>query len=1108
MTMNISVRLTGLIFFCLCLFLPLSTSAEVLWEGDVGAGLFPVETVEVIQGEVLSVTADPADEWRVFGDDFSTVHMQWSNADGLDPLYGMAYDGIQIGSLVGKIGDTGDWFFIGTDFTREMSASGMLYLLCWDDPDWYYDNEEYITVTVSQPVFDPADLDRDGDVDGADLAEYAADTAVLSLTDFAASYGFFEITDDAALAGLSVSPGELNPLFMPGRTEYLVTVGHDVDVFSITPVASDPLAVIRINGDVVDSGAAWPVSLDIGNTYISVTVTSRDETEAKTYAILATRQGSAALSGLSVPLFELKPEFCPETAVYTLDVDQDVGFLDIVPETSDPAAGILVNGTPAGSGGAVNVFLEEGINEIEILVTAPDGSVKQYLVYARKKPAAALTVFVVDEIQGSDDFTSLNAALTYLNTTLAAGQVGHVRIQTTSPMVVDELNIEADIMITVDPGASNIVSGPANAPLVINAGGGWNISGLQFASSPAYTVNAARGITFLGTAFSADTQINIAGSAGLAAKGSAAFAKGFEFVNGSLSGFLNVSMMGDSDAAYRMVGTRAEGISFNGFGSFTGDAGLVFKSNPIPSLNIEASLKGSSKAFITGHSSLGDAGFGLEMQDSAAVFIEQNTIASLAAKFYGINAVMELKNNIIANAAVQMDMNQAQYTGNANTVTDFNIGMSYTHGLTSFGFTETGLQAHHAWVFNSGDAPSSGEITVGLNNCKFNGQVDLTVGGRGKVTLENQTVFEVEAYLIFPGSLADLQIYDVQGKATLWVKFPDSDVQAYLSAERSNMDKGMIFSPVPDNLHGSMDTITTLTGGIQIGLGGTGAPEHSEEIFMDSPDLLPKSENSLILNNLNITDEEGKPGLYVQGLNVPVIIRNSLINADLWSIVCAGIDADVTIENNSDLKGGIMLNGDPDEEGIMITRQYMVSGNTITQSQPGGACLFSHAIRNVTANANTMNAFAAGAHGVLLSGGKLQVNDGSINTLGSYFCQAIGIGPSAGGANGIVYAAGVSPISGGIVTGEKGWVKLTDNTFSNALVVDYNVGDVGRLLNDPVADNSGLNPDEHVVGSLIDWNDDEHNCPDYPTRCDEWDDDRQECGCGEDGIDPPSEPGI
>ncbi|MCP3876141.1 MAG: hypothetical protein GY699_23720, partial [Desulfobacteraceae bacterium] len=47
-----------------------------------------------------------------------------------------------------------------------------------------------------------------------------------------------------------------------------------------------------------------------------------------------------------------------------------------------------------------------------------------------------------------------------------------------------------------------------------------------------------------------------------------------------------------------------------------------------------------------------------------------------------------------------------------------------------------------------------------------------------------------------------------------------------------------------------------------------------------------------------------------------------------------------------------------------------------------------------------------------------------------------------------------------------------------------------------------------VLGSLIDWNNDDHNCPDYPTNCDEWDDEAGQCGCGDDGIDPPSEPGI
>jgi hypothetical protein len=43
---------------------------------------------------------------------------------------------------------------------------------------------------------------------------------------------------------------------------------------------------------------------------------------------------------------------------------------------------------------------------------------------------------------------------------------------------------------------------------------------------------------------------------------------------------------------------------------------------------------------------------------------------------------------------------------------------------------------------------------------------------------------------------------------------------------------------------------------------------------------------------------------------------------------------------------------------------------------------------------------------------------------------------------------------------------------------------------------------------IFDWNYDDHNCPDYPTKCDEWDDEENECGCGEDGVDAPGDPGV
>ena len=190
----------------------------------------------------------------------------------------------------------------------------------------------------------------------------------------------------------------------------------------------------------------------------------------------------------------------------------------------------------------------------------------------------------------------------------------------------------------------------------------------------------------------------------------------------------------------------------------------------------------------------------------------------------------------------------------------------------------------------------------------------------------------------------------------------------------------------------------------------------------------------------------------------------------------------------------------------MIDRQYTVSNNTIFQNSADGSCLSSHAIRNISVSNNTMTAPGAGSHGITLNGGRMNVSGGGIITAGPYVCNAIGLGPSAGGANAVLYADSVNPITGGVVPALQGYVKLTNNTFANGIVFDLKKN--GRLLNDPVADNNGIDPDEHVVGSYIDWNDDDHNCPDYPTDCDEWDEDLEECGCGYDGIHPPTEPGI
>ena len=177
----------------------------------------------------------------------------------------------------------------------------------------------------------------------------------------------------------------------------------------------------------------------------------------------------------------------------------------------------------------------------------------------------------------------------------------------------------------------------------------------------------------------------------------------------------------------------------------------------------------------------------------------------------------------------------------------------------------------------------------------------------------------------------------------------------------------------------------------------------------------------------------------------------------------------------------------------------------INHSMPGGACLWSNGIRSVEVSNNTMSA-AAGAHGIMANGGKLTINGGTISTMGPYISTALGVGPSSGGATGYLDVTDMSTISGSVIPSEQGYIKLTGNQFSNAIVFDV---EAGRLINDPMAEgNSGLRADQDIAGCLIDWNDDNHNCPDYPPRCDEWDEEMEQCGCGQDGIDPPSEPAL
>ncbi|MFT3818848.1 MAG: cadherin-like beta sandwich domain-containing protein [Rubrivivax sp.] len=103
------------------------------------------------------------------------------------------------------------------------------------------------------------------------------------------------VSNDASLSALSLSAGSLSPDFAAATTSYTVSVANTVTALTLTPVAGNAGATIRVNGTVVASGsAAAAVALAVGSTVITVAVTAADGSSTRSYTVTATRAAAGS----------------------------------------------------------------------------------------------------------------------------------------------------------------------------------------------------------------------------------------------------------------------------------------------------------------------------------------------------------------------------------------------------------------------------------------------------------------------------------------------------------------------------------------------------------------------------------------------------------------------------------------------------------------------------------------------------------------------------------------------------------------------------------------------------------------------------------------------
>lgn len=270
------------------------------------------------------------------------------------------------------------------------------------------------------------------------------------------------LSPDARLSDLQLSAGTLDPVFSGSTLNYNTKVPNEVSAIAFTPFANDINATIKVNGNAVLSGAASDnIALTVGVNEISTLVTAQDGS-SKIYTVKITRAPSANanLSALSASAGVLSPSFTAKNLAYTLTVPNLNSSITVLPVKSDAAATIKVKGEVVASGSASqSVPLNVGSdNFIDVLVTAADGTLKNYKLTVTRLPSA------------NADLTNLTLNAATLNPVFTTGQltytaaVGHdISTVTLTPLV-------SDATATVKVNGIEVASGAASGNIGLNTG--------------------------------------------------------------------------------------------------------------------------------------------------------------------------------------------------------------------------------------------------------------------------------------------------------------------------------------------------------------------------------------------------------------------------------------------------------------------------------------------------------------------------------------------------------------------------------------------------------------------------------------------------------------
>lgn len=263
---------------------------------------------------------------------------------------------------------------------------------------------------------------------------------------------------DAYLSSLDVSGTTLSPDFDKDTFIYKGEVSYDTKTLTVNATAHDKSSIVMVNGE--DSPL---VNLDYGENSISVSVTAEDGTE-KIYTLTLTRRRASNnyLSALSVEGIKLSPQFDKDNLFYSAVIDSQTQYARIVAESEDENAIVLYNGQSDN-----NIALENGVNEIEISVTAEDGSERFYNINITRKMSAENHLAALS-VEGATLSPGFDSSVTMYSCFVESTQ---------SEAVIKTECVDKNAVVRINGGSSNTVKlsyGENKFKIVVTAEDGGN----------------------------------------------------------------------------------------------------------------------------------------------------------------------------------------------------------------------------------------------------------------------------------------------------------------------------------------------------------------------------------------------------------------------------------------------------------------------------------------------------------------------------------------------------------------------------------------------------------------------------------------------------------